>query len=128
MRGDRQRAEVLQDEKEKTTEENTEVIHISNFRTKKIPPLAWRECIKKVWEVAPLLCSHCGSLMKNISFIHERKVIIRILDHFGLLKGAQPKRNRASPVPSDAWSGTRTEPYDDGWPAYEEPFVDVQTW
>lgn len=128
MRGDRQRAEVLQDEKEKTTEENTEVIPISNFRTKKIPPLAWRECIKKVWEVDPLHCSHCGSLMKNISFIHERKVIIRVLDHFGLLKGAKPKRNRAPPVPADTWGGTRMEPYDDGWLAYEEPFVDVQTW
>ncbi len=91
MRGDRQRTEVLQDEKEKTTE-NTDVIVISNFRTKKIPPLVWRECIKKVWEVDPLLCSHCGCLMKIISFIYERKVIIRTLDHLGLLKGAQPKR------------------------------------
>jgi hypothetical protein len=128
MRGDRQRAALLQDETEKTEFENTEAIAISNFRTKKIPPLVWRECIKKVWEVDPLLCSHCGSLMKIISFIYERKVIIRILDRLGLLKGAQPKRKRAPPVPADTCGGTRIEPYDDGWPAYEEPFVDVQTW
>ncbi len=56
MRGDRQRASLLQDETEKTEFENTEAIAISNIRTKKIPPLVWRECIKKVWEVDPLLC------------------------------------------------------------------------
>jgi hypothetical protein len=121
---------------EKKAEKNTEIIAISNFRTKKIPPLVWRECtprafasrhIKKVWEVDPLLCSHCGSLMKIISFIYERKVIIRILDHLGLLKGAKPKRDRAPPVSVDTCGGTSIEPNDDGWPEYEEPFVDVQT-
>lgn len=67
MRGDRQRATLLQHETEKTVPENDEVIIISNFRTKKIPPLIWRECIKKVWEVDPLLCSHCGGLLKIVS-------------------------------------------------------------
>jgi hypothetical protein len=43
MRGDRQKAEALQDETEKKTEANTEIIAMSNFRTKKIPSLAWRE-------------------------------------------------------------------------------------
>ena len=46
MRGDRQRAELLQGA-EKTEEQTSEVIVISDFRTKKIPPLVWCECIKK---------------------------------------------------------------------------------
>ncbi len=70
----------------------------------------------------------CRYFLAGASLISERKVIIRILGHLGLLKGVQPKRNRAPPVPADTCGGKRIEPYDDGWPAYEEPFVDVQTW
>jgi hypothetical protein len=39
MRGDRQRTELLSGESEKAEAENSEVIVISNFCTKKIPPL-----------------------------------------------------------------------------------------
>jgi hypothetical protein len=85
----------------------------------------WRECIKKVWEVDPLLCRHCGSLMKIVSFIYERKVIKKILDHLGLYEG-KPMRNRAPPVSRD-FIERIIELYDDGWTDYEEPFVDVQT-
>lgn len=62
-----------------------------------------------------LHCSYSGGLMKIVSFIHERKVIIKILDHLGLGKGAEPKRNRAPPFPVDSCGGTSIEPYDDGW-------------
>jgi len=100
-RGDRQRAALLQDESEKTEAENDKVIVISNFRTKKIPPLVSRECtpraflsghIKKVWEVDPLLCSHCGSLMKIVSFIYEHRVIKKILAYLSLSEEAKSKR------------------------------------
>jgi hypothetical protein len=33
----------------------------------------WRECIKNIWEVAPLECPNCGGEMKIISFITEVK-------------------------------------------------------
>jgi len=33
--------------------------------------------------------------MKIISFIYERKVIKKILDHLGLFDGTQPERKRA---------------------------------
>jgi hypothetical protein len=89
MRGDRQRTALLQEEVEKKEAENDEVIVISNFRTKNIPPLVWRECIKKIREVDPLLCSHCGGLMKIVSFIYEHRVIKKILAHLGLLRGAE---------------------------------------
>ena len=74
---------------------------INNFRTKKIPPLVWRECtprafasrhIKKVWAVDLLLCSHCGGLMKVVSFIYEHRVIKKILAHLGLLREEEQKR------------------------------------
>ena len=98
---------------------------LSGFKTKKVPPLIWRECIKKVWEVDPLLCPHCRALMKIITFIYERKVIKKILDPLGLYKEAKPKREKAPPSLSNIIE-TIVGPYDDGWPDYEEPFVDVQ--
>lgn len=87
MRGDRQRTALLQDPTEKTEAENDDVIVISNFRTKKIPPLVWRECIKKVREVDLLLCCHCGGLMKIVSFIYEHRLIKKILAHLVFLRG-----------------------------------------
>ena len=44
-------------------------IDIRTFKPKRILQLMWRECIKKVWEVDPLLCGRCGGEMKIISFI-----------------------------------------------------------
>ncbi len=53
--------------------------------------------IKRVYEVDPLKCSHCGGQMKIISFIERRQadVIERILRHLGLWEG--PLRTLASP-------------------------------
>ena len=95
MRGDRLKAEKGAGE---NIEATSEIIIASGFKTKKVPPLMWRECIRKIWEVDPLLCPHCGGLMKMISFIYERKVIKMILDHIGLRKECEPKRNLAPPV------------------------------
>jgi hypothetical protein len=124
IRDDRQKAGLLQGESEKTETENSEVIVISNFRTKKIPPLVWRECLKKVRGVNPLLCSNCGGLMKIVSFIYEHRVIKRILAHLGLLRGEEQKRG--PPAPPKKCLETIVEPFDDGWPEYEENFIDVQ--
>jgi hypothetical protein len=79
MRGDRRKAEQLTgkvaDTADTAVEEN-EVIVVSGYKPKKRPPLVWRECIKKVWEVDPLLCSGCGGMMKVVSFICERNIFI----------------------------------------------------
>jgi len=125
MRGDRRKNEQMAEETQEKRDENNEIIVIGSFKPKKVPPLVWRECIKKIWEVDPLLCPHCGSLMKILSFIYERKVIKKILDHLGLSEEARQKRERAPP-PSIMVERI-IEPYDDGWSSYEEPFVDVQT-
>jgi len=53
-------------------------------------------------------------------------VIKKILDHLGLDKEDKLKRNRAPPGPITKCIGTNVELYDDGWPEYEEPFIDVQ--
>jgi hypothetical protein len=63
--------------------------------------------------------------MKIISFIYERKVIKKILAHLGLSEEAKSKQERAPPFPQMV--ETIIEPYDDGWPDYEEFFIDVQT-
>ena len=126
MRGDRLKAEAAALECEEKKAEQSEVILASGDKTQKVPQPIWRECIKKVWEVDPLLCPHCAGLMKIISFIHERKMITNILDHLGLRKEGEPKRNRAPPIPFTKCAGTIVEPYDVGWPEYEEPFVEMQ--
>ena len=53
----------------------------------------WWECIKKIWEVDPLICTHRGSKMKIISFIDERAVIKKILVHLYLY--TEPKQQLA---------------------------------
>ncbi len=60
MRGDRKKQEEREKGKEVgEAEENGKIIDIRNYKPKRIPMLMWRECIKKVWEVAPLLCPKC---------------------------------------------------------------------
>ena len=63
--------------------------------------------------------------MKLMNFIHERKIINKILDHLGLYEENKPKRDSGPPVIRD-FIERIIERYDDGWLDYEEPFVDVQ--
>jgi len=44
----------------------------------------WRELIKKVYEVDPLVCPACGSEMKPIAFITNYEVIDQIIHHLGI--------------------------------------------
>jgi hypothetical protein len=126
MRGDRNKAEKAGGEAiEENIEAMNEVIVVSGFKPKKIPQLMWRECIKKIWEVDPLLCPHCGSLMKLISFIYQHKVIRKILDHLGLFEETKQQRERAPPCPEVI--ERIIEQFDDGWPDYAEPFIAVKT-
>lgn len=90
--------------------------------------MTWRECpprifawrhIKKVWEVDLLVCGKCNGEMRIISFIYERALIKKIL-----------VQQRAPPAPAEITRLTdivEYEPYDDGWPGYEEPSADVKS-
>jgi hypothetical protein len=48
------------------------------------PSKGWAEMIRKVYEIDPLLCPHCGAEMKVIAFIENHKVIDKIIDHLKL--------------------------------------------
>ncbi len=50
---------------------------------------AWAVLIKRVYDVDPLKCPHCGGQMKIISFIErcQADVIEQILRHVGLWEG-----------------------------------------
>ncbi len=96
-----------------------EIIDVSDYQPKGISSRTWRECIKKIWEVDPLCCPNCSGEMKIISFITEPLVIRQILEHLGLWK--KPSRDPPKSLPEN---GTVVyEPFDDGWPEYEEPCV-----
>jgi len=102
-----------------------EVLDVSDYQPRKIPSPTWRECIKKVWEIDPLACPKCGGEMKIISFITEAVIIRRILEHLGLWKGKTPAPPPSDRAPPALGHEKRYEPFDDGWPHYEEPFVVV---
>jgi hypothetical protein len=63
-----------------------EIIDVSEYEPKHLPSKTWRECIKKIWEVDPLIGPNCGGEMKIISFITEASVIRQILEHLNLWK------------------------------------------
>jgi len=64
--GERQKGES----KVKTDDTDAiEIIDVSAHRPKKIPSLTLRNCIKKIYEIDPLCCPHCGGEMRIISFI-----------------------------------------------------------
>jgi len=128
MRGERAKHESGNQESENANKE-IEVIDVSNYRPRRIPPPTWRECIKKVWEVDPLKCQHCQGEMKIISFINEPDVIRKILKHLGLWstpeKPRPPPKNILSPLQHNPCPAITEQDdfFDDGWPGYEEPYI-----
>jgi len=55
---------------------------------------AWRRLLQKQFEVDPLLCPKCGTVMKVVAFITERATIDRILGHreeTGLVSPFEPR-------------------------------------
>lgn len=128
MRGDRLKAEKAESKEHLEPDEIT-ILDVSNYKPRRIPSPTWRECIKKIWEVDPLECPKCHGEMKIISFITEKAVIRKILEHLDLWR--ETKRgppNKASP-PAETITEIKEreyEPFDDGWPVYEEPFITIQ--
>ena len=64
----------------------------------------WAALVKRVFEVDPLECPHCGSRMKVVCFIErpQRDVVEKILRHCGLWEG--PLRTLARATPNTAES------------------------
>jgi hypothetical protein len=69
------------------------MVDVKDYKPRRIPPPLWRECIKKVSEVEPLICPYCQAEMQIISFIVERKVIRKILTHLKLWPGKEIRRS-----------------------------------
>jgi hypothetical protein len=72
----------------------------------------WAMLIKRVYEVDPLECPHCGGQMKIVSFIErsQQEVIERILRHCGLWEGplrtlATARAPPLAPAPSPVAPG-----------------------
>ncbi len=45
-----------------------------DVRQSTLPPMvsaAWRELIKRIWEIDPLLCPQCGAEMAKIAVIKD---------------------------------------------------------
>ena len=130
MRGERRKLEDGDCSGEHETEvvdiRKLTMIDVGEYRPRRIPPPLWRECIKKVWEVDPLICPHCQAEMKILSFIVERKVIRKILTHLKLwpgndIRGSPSWPGKLRPSSSSSRHERHYEPVDDGWPGYDEP-------
>lgn len=126
-RGERRKKNNQKDDLDTTaTPEDVEVIDVSSYKPRRIPSKTWRDCIKKIWEVDPLECPKCHAEMKIISFISKSQpeVIRKILEHLGLWE--EKIRPPPNPPPESPLEETNTdEPFDDGWPGYDEPFITV---
>lgn len=131
MRADRAKQELSGQESGGNDE--IEIIDVSDYKPRRIPPPTWRECIKKIWEVDPLECPHCQGEMKIISCINEPPVIRKILEHLNLWEIQQeqqrPPPSRAGPQ-LPAWKRRsfpgdprQQELFDDGWPGFEESYI-----
>jgi hypothetical protein len=89
---------------------------------------AWRDLIRRIYEVDPLLCA-CGGRMWIVAFVTERAVIVRILRHLGLwpppLRPPKPGRARppvTAPTPRQPARALRPRPEDE--PSQVPPWWD----
>ena len=123
MRGDRKKT-ANQPADLNSTSTPEEVLDVSAYKPRRIPPKTWRDCIKKVLEVDPLECPKCHCEMKIISFIStsQKEVIRQILEHLGLWE------NEIRPPPSGRPPEIEItyEPLDDGWTQYDEPAITIK--
>ena len=69
---------------ERTLQIPLKVIDVSDYKAKRRPSKKWRELIKKVWEVDPMICPKCGKPMRVIALIDQPGVIFDILSYLGL--------------------------------------------
>jgi len=128
MRGDRRKREQAgQVEEIVALVEGIEIIDVADYRPCTTPSPTWRECIKKIWEVDLLECPKCHGEMKIISFITDSPTIRKILLHLKLWERPPPgKSGLEATNDADQYPDLIYEPFDDGWPGYEEPVT--ATW
>ena len=114
-------AKAEQEQTPGTAEENSKeginIIDVSKYQPKKVPPLIWCECIKKVWKDDPLVCPECAQQMRIISFITEGPIIDKILRHLGLWEEAARDPPTKMDTPEIVWITIE----DAGWAVPDQP-------
>ena len=91
-RGMHKQQKIKNEENNNSIPTGIDIIDISDHTSKKVPSKKWRELIKKIWEVDPLICPECGSEMKMIALIDDDKVIEKILRHLKIWEDPEPAR------------------------------------
>ena len=79
-----------------------EVIDVREYQPKKHASKKWRELIKKVWEVDPMICPKCGKPMKVIALIDEPGAIYDILSYLGLWDPVNEQTRPRAPPRQDS--------------------------
>ena len=79
-----------------------ELIDVSAYQPKKHASKKWRELIKKVWEVDPMICPKCGKEMKVIALIDELGAIFDILSYLGLWEAVNEQTRPRAPPRQDS--------------------------
>jgi len=80
-----------------TQKTEIEIIDISTYQAPKVPSKKWRELIKKIWEVYPLIRPRCGGEMRIVALLDDSEIIEKILRHLNLWTDSVPDKTRASP-------------------------------
>ena len=74
------------------------------------PSKTWAACMKRVFEVDPLVCPKCGNLMKIKAFITDSKEISRLCNNLGIAPWRAPPKFGAR-----SGSDTPVVDFFDGW-------------
>ena len=80
------------------------------------PSSTWAACMKRVFEVDPLVCPKCGSQMKIKAFITDSKEITRLCNNLGIVPWRAPP-----PFGKSNDSSSTIEPFFDGWQDSRDP-------
>jgi len=75
---------------------------------------SWGRLIAKVYQVDPLLCTHCGKRMSVVAFVTDSAAIGRILEHLGL---SNPQADKPPPPVREM---LRVAEYGEGWGVPQE--------
>ncbi len=63
----------------------------------------WAILLARIYEISPLICSHCGAPVRIVAFITETAPIQRILQHIGEPHEPPPLRPPRGPPPEEAF-------------------------
>jgi hypothetical protein len=107
-----------------STASSLQSVDVSDYQPRRVASKKWRELIKKVWEVDPLICPQCQGEMKMIALIDQTEVISRILKHLGLWPKFEQIRpvaglERGPPVAEEAEWADYEHYYSDPVPDYD---------